>query len=68
MIGALDRQTRLARVVVTVDDPLGRKSDVPPLIIDTLIEASIEGVAIEKHRPFGKKICSRWRLGVGHER
>lgn len=47
MIGALDQQTRLARVVVTVDDPLGQESAVPPLILDTLIEASIEGVAIE---------------------
>ncbi len=47
MIGALDQQTRLARVVVTVDDPLGQKSDAPPLIIDTLIDAKIEGVAID---------------------
>lgn len=47
MIGALDQQTRLARIVVTVDDPLGRSSDVPPLILDTLIDAKIEGVAIE---------------------
>jgi len=47
MIGALDRQTRMARIVVTVDDPLGKHSDVPALIIDTLIEAAIEGVAIE---------------------
>lgn len=47
MIGALDQQTRLARVVVTVDDPLGQKSDVPPLILDALVEASIEGVAID---------------------
>lgn len=47
MIGALDQQTRLARVVVTVEDPLGLKSDVPPLILGTLLEARIEGVAIE---------------------
>lgn len=47
MIGALDQQTRLARVVVTVDDPLGQKSDLPPLILDTLIDAKIEGVAID---------------------
>ncbi len=47
MIGALDQQTRLARIVVTVDDPLGQKSDAPPLILDALIEANIEGVAIE---------------------
>lgn len=47
MIGALDQQTRLARVLITVDDPLARKSDAPPLILDTLVEARIEGVAIE---------------------
>lgn len=47
MIGALDQQTRLARVLVTVDDPLGRESDVPPLILDSLVEIKIEGTPIE---------------------
>jgi hypothetical protein len=47
MIGTLDNQTRLARVLITVPDPLGRKSDAPPLILDTLIEAQIEGRPIE---------------------
>ena len=47
MIGRLDQQTRLARVLVTVSDPLGRSSDTPPLIIDTLIEVRIEGKPIE---------------------
>lgn len=47
MIGALDEQTRLARVLITVDDPLGQKSDVPPLILDTLVEARIEGIALD---------------------
>ena len=47
MIGTLDQQTRLARVLITVDDPLGQKSDVPPLILDTLIETEIEGKPIE---------------------
>ncbi len=46
MIGALDEQTRLARVLITVDDPLGQTSDVPPLILDTLVEASIAGVPL----------------------
>lgn len=30
MIGTLDELTRLARVLITVPDPLGRKSDAPP--------------------------------------
>lgn len=47
MIGALDQQTRLARVVVTVDDPLGQHSEAPPLILDTLIEARVTGKAID---------------------
>lgn len=47
LIGALDEQTRLARVLITVPDPLGLESDVPPLILDTLIETTIEGQPIE---------------------
>ncbi len=47
MIGSLDEQTRLARVLITVDDPLAQRSDVPPLILDTLIEARIQGIAID---------------------
>jgi len=47
MIGTLDEQSRLARVLITVDDPLGRDHDVPPLILDTLIETNIEGRPIE---------------------
>lgn len=47
MIGTLDQQTRLARVLITVPDPLGEKSDAPPLILDTLIEVRIEGKPID---------------------
>lgn len=47
MIGALDQQTRLARVLVTVEDPLGLNSDVPPLIIDTIIQVQIAGTSID---------------------
>jgi hypothetical protein len=47
LIGTLDQQTRLARVLITVDDPLGQNSDVPPLILDTLIETEIEGKPID---------------------
>jgi RND family efflux transporter MFP subunit len=47
MIGTLDRQTRLARVLITVDDPLAQKKDAPPLILDTLLEACILGRPIE---------------------
>ncbi|QEG00443.1 Multidrug resistance protein MdtA precursor [Stieleria maiorica] len=47
MIGTLDQQTRLARVLVTVPDPLGESDQAPPLILDTLIETEIEGKPIE---------------------
>jgi RND family efflux transporter MFP subunit len=47
MIGSLDQRTRLARVLIAVSDPLGLESDLPPLILDTLIEAEIEGRPIE---------------------
>ncbi len=47
MIGAVDQQSRLARVLITIPDPLGQTSEVPPLILDSLIETEIEGRAIE---------------------
>ena len=47
LIGSLDQQTRLARVLITVPDPLGRQSGSPPLILDTLLETEIEGKPIE---------------------
>jgi RND family efflux transporter MFP subunit len=43
LIGALDETTRLARVLVIVDDPLGRTNDAPPLILDSLLETEIRG-------------------------
>ncbi len=42
MIGSLDEETRLARVLITVPDPLGLQSDVMPLILDTIIDVRIE--------------------------
>ena len=47
LLGALDEQTRLARVLITVADPLGLKSDAPPLILDSLIETEIEAKPIQ---------------------
>lgn len=47
MIGALDEQTRLARVLITVPDPLGRSSGLPPLILDSLVDVEIKGRPIE---------------------
>ncbi len=47
MIGTLDEQTRLARVLITIEDPLGQESNEPPLILDTLMETEIEGRPID---------------------
>jgi multidrug efflux pump subunit AcrA (membrane-fusion protein) len=49
-IGALDGQTRLARVLVRVEDPLGQKSsleDTPMLIIGSFVEVYINASPIE---------------------
>ena len=49
-IGALDGQTRLARVLVRVEDPLGQKSssaDKPMLIIGSFVEVYINANPIE---------------------
>ena len=46
-IGTLDSETRLAQVLITVDDPLAQQHEGPSLIIDTLIETEIEGRPIE---------------------
>ncbi len=47
MIGSLDQQTRLARVLITVSDPLARQLDAPPLILNTLIKTEIEARPLE---------------------
>lgn len=47
LIGTVDAQTRLARVLVTVQDPLSRQTNAPPLIIGTLVEVQIESIPIE---------------------
>ncbi|MCR9201212.1 MAG: efflux RND transporter periplasmic adaptor subunit [Planctomycetaceae bacterium] len=46
MLGSLDEQTRLARVLVTVPDPLGLKSRQAPLILNSIIEVRIKGSPI----------------------
>lgn len=48
-VGALDEQSRLARLLIKIPDPLGVESknkDLPHLMIGSFIEAEIEGQAI----------------------
>ncbi|MDN3690140.1 efflux RND transporter periplasmic adaptor subunit [Cyclobacterium jeungdonense] len=50
LVGALDNQTRLARVIISVEDPLMRQEpdpDKPPLIIGTFVEVQIEARELE---------------------
>jgi RND family efflux transporter MFP subunit len=50
LIGTLDERTRLARVLVTVSDPLARLPEnegKPALILDSILEATITGKEIE---------------------
>lgn len=47
LIGSVDNQTRLARILVQVDDPLAREKDVPALILGSMVEVHIEGREIE---------------------
>jgi len=47
LIGSVDAQSRLARVLVTVPDPLALESDAPRMILGTIVQLSIEARAIE---------------------
>ena len=47
MIGSLDDQTRLARVLITVADPLSQNRQDPPLILGSLIDVEIDGKPID---------------------
>ena len=47
LIGTVDDRTRLARVLVTVDDPLARATDAPPFLLGTVVEVRIEGRVLE---------------------
>jgi RND family efflux transporter MFP subunit len=46
-IGALDKQTRLARVLVSVKDPLSQQSESPPLVLDSIVQLSITGQTLK---------------------
>jgi RND family efflux transporter MFP subunit len=50
LVGALDAQTRLARVLISVPDPLVRKASmdtVPPLMIGAFVESHIQAREIQ---------------------
>lgn len=50
LIGALESRTRLARVLLTIADPLAHdeaSADLPPLMVGSYVEVRIEGKPIE---------------------
>jgi hypothetical protein len=49
LVGELDNSARMARVLITVDDPLALNEarGQPPLILGTFVRAEIEGRALE---------------------
>ena len=72
LIGAVDEQTRLARVLVRVSDPLvtQTKSDtIPKLVIGTFVEVEIDATPIDNvvrlNRDFMRKGESVWVMNEG---
>jgi len=47
LIGNVDERSRLARVLVSVPDPLATETDGPPLILGTIVQARIEARPLE---------------------
>ncbi len=58
LLGVLDAQTRLARLLITIRDPLARAVEGPPLILGTVVETRIEG----------RELADVTRLDRGHLR
>lgn len=46
LVGLLDTQTRMARLLITVQDPLAHHTQAPPLLIGEFVEARIRGQVI----------------------
>ncbi len=47
LIGALDNETRLARLLITIEDPLARQTKGPTLLLGTIVEAHIAARLLE---------------------
>jgi len=72
LIGALDDQTRLARVVVSVKDPLARKAvsdTIPKLIVGTFVETHIGAQELREvvklNRDYLRKGNTVWTMKNG---
>ncbi len=47
LIGALDNETRLARLLIPIEDPLARQTEGPKLLLGTVVEANIAANRLE---------------------
>jgi RND family efflux transporter MFP subunit len=47
LIGVLDNETRLARLLITIEDPLARHTEGPTLLLGTVVEAHISARQLE---------------------
>jgi len=69
LVGALAGQTRMARVLVEVDDPLAHESDDPALMIGAYVEVRIDGTPIEGcvrlSRELVRKNDTVWVMAAG---
>lgn len=74
LVGALETQTRLARVVIEVPDPLARSESTPdaqPLLVGEYLEVRIEGRPIENvvrlERDYLRKNDTAWVMDEGNQ-
>ena len=72
LVGILEDQTRMARVLINVPDPLVRKTDsvdIPSLIIGSFVEANIRGKKIKNvirlNRDYIRKDETVWTMEEG---
>lgn len=75
LVGALEPSTRLAQVLVVVEDPLAREpahADLPPLVLGTVVEARIEAQTLSNvvrvERPHVRENDTIWVMEDGELR
>jgi RND family efflux transporter MFP subunit len=72
LVGELEGDTRMARALVTVNDPLAREADsrgLPPLVIGSFVQCLLEGLPIENvvkiRRDYVRKKDTAWVMANG---
>lgn len=69
LVGALEEETRLAKVLVVVPDPLARESDAPPLLVGSYLETRLQGRelanVVRLDRDFVRKGDTAWIMKDG---